>query len=232
VHVYSVHFHYSSAALPFIFYLLIVALSRPKRLSRHVGRFLGVRPLPRQAVALALVACLGSSLAVSWRFGGLLPNKTFRAGFKPLDRSPSESDLRRDKILKSVCRDIPKGATVAASEPHLPHLGRCAGYYGKSRRYRADYLIWSFPKGSETNEIRAEMRKGYWKEVKSYGKFKLLKANYPKDYVPKKRGRRSRPRFEAPPRTRQPALVATRSNPTSVAPANVDAGVRPDAAAQ
>jgi hypothetical protein len=98
-------------------------------------------------------------------------------------------------------------------------------------------LIWSFPKGSETNEIRAEMRKGYWKEVKSYGKFKLLKANYPKDYVPKKRGRRGKARFEPPKRPREPAptALAATVRPPAAAPVNADAvnadaGVPSDAA--
>lgn len=182
-YVYSLHFHYSSVILPFVFYVAAVALGRPRRMSRRLGWLLWVKsPVPR-ITAVALAACLAGTLVVSWRFGGFLPNKTFHAGFKPLQRKPTEGDLRRDAMLKEVCRTVPDGATVAASEPHLPHLGRCAGYYGKAKRHLADYLIWGFQRGSATPAIQAEIKKGYWEEVRSYGNFKLLKNRFPKDYV-------------------------------------------------
>jgi uncharacterized membrane protein len=191
-HVYSVHFHYSSVILPFVFYVTAVALGRPRRLGRRLSWLTWTRaPAPR-ITAVALAACLAVTAVTSWRFGGLLPNRTFHAGFKPLQRKPTEADLRRDAMMKEVCRIVPKGTTVAASEPNLPHLGRCSGYVGKAKRHLADYLIWGFTRGSATPEILAEMKKGYWEEVRAWGNYKLLKNRFPKDYVAPKKGRAAR----------------------------------------
>ncbi|HEX2735417.1 MAG TPA: DUF2079 domain-containing protein [Polyangiaceae bacterium] len=200
-YVYSVHFHYSSVILPFLFYLSAIALSTPRRLARRIGWWWGARSVVAGVSVLAVSGALASTAVASWRFGGMLPNRTFHAGFKPLARKPNAADLERDKILKQVCRLIPKDAKVAANEPNLPHLGRCAGYLGKGKRHLGEYLIWNFTHGAATDVIEQEIKKGYWEEVRSFAQgFKLFKNRMPKGYVPAKlpNGRPGRPATRRP----------------------------------
>jgi uncharacterized membrane protein len=180
--VYSLHFHYSSVVIPFLFYLTLLALGRPhtatKLLTPLVGR--GHLSGPRWQLLLAL-AMLSCTLLLSWRFGGILPNKTFHAGFRPLLRSPSAEDLNRDADLKAVCRAVPRDAVVAANEPHLPHLGRCGAYQVKKRRLQADYLVWTKhrPKNPRKNAahraVDSEIAKGYWKLERSFRTVELYR---------------------------------------------------------
>lgn len=200
--VYSLHFHYSSVVIPFLFYLAVLALSRPESTTRLLTPVVGRAALsvPRWQLLLAL-CMLSCTLLTSWRFGGILPNRTFHAGFRPLSRSPSPEDLERDRSLKAVCRAVPEGAIVAANEPHLPHLGRCAGYQVKKRRLQADYLAWTkfrntgrAKKHSSHRAVEREIAKGYWQLERTIGSIDLFKNVAPESVrKPKKKAKRPSP---------------------------------------
>jgi uncharacterized membrane protein len=188
-HVYSLHFHYSAVVLPFLFYLSVTALAEPQGTSRFLAPLLGRGRLSTRRLQLLLVtAALAATVITSWRFGGIVPNRTFRAGFRALDRSPTAEDIRRDQSLKDICRTVPDGAIVASNEPNLPHMGRCSGYQVKKRRLTADYLVWSksrttptAKKNPATRAVQREIEKGYWKSVGVFGAFELFKNVAPKD---------------------------------------------------
>jgi uncharacterized membrane protein len=237
--VYSLHFHYSSVVIPFLFYLVVIALSRPRRSVRLLTPLLGRANLSRPHWQLLLAtSMLSSTLLLSWRLGGILPNRTFHAGFRPLLRSPKPEDLQRDAELKQVCRTVPKGAIVAANEPHLPHLGRCSGYQVKKRRLQADYLVWtkfrttkSARKNPTHRAIEREIRKGYWKLVRTFGSLQLFQNVAPESVrAVKKKPKRSavpKPRkVEVRPKRRTVPVRAPRPHPTRLPTPPSDGGLR------
>lgn len=240
-HVYSLHFHYSSVVLPFLFYLCIVALSRPRTSTRLLAPLLGKGRLGKSMLQLLIcVTALSCTAVVGWRFGGMFPNRSFVAGFRPLSRSPTEADFKRDRALKAICRAVPKGAVVAANEPNLPHLGRCAGYQVKKRRLQADYLAWTTTDGPKQlrnpthQAIQKEIRKGYWTKVGTYGGFDLFKNTAPEDARKPKKSKRAKPTSKGqvkerpttkPPRAKASTKPSNKRAPDRVPPAaSQDAG--------
>lgn len=197
--VYSLHFHYSSVVIPFLFYLGAIALSKPQRNTRWLRPLIGRTALGRRRLQLLVIAAaLGATTLVSWRFGAILPNKTFHAGFRPLKRFPTERHLENERSLEQICRAVPKDAIVAANEPDLPHMGRCGGYQMKKRRLKADYLAWSVVKSSAAEEIRREVAAGYWEVVGKYGRYTLYKNVAPKDATIGAKKARIKPKRSAP----------------------------------
>ncbi len=93
--VFSVHFQYSAIIIPIVFAVTPAALARVEDggLVRVAG--LDGARLRRSLLFAAFVA----SLLVSWKFGGLLENTTFRGGFTPPARAlgpQGDRDLRLD----------------------------------------------------------------------------------------------------------------------------------------
>lgn len=174
-HVYSVHFHYSSVVLPFLAALTAMALGWLSKLPPA-----SLKVAPRRLVRALTGAMLAATFVCSWKFGAIVPNKTFRAGFKPLQRTVSASDERRNDSAREVCRMLPPGATVAADGSDLPHLGRCGAYYVKQRRWQADYLYWSLGSGGTSPHVRREIKQGLWEEIAAFeGGHRLYKNTVP-----------------------------------------------------
>jgi hypothetical protein len=233
-YVYSLHFHYSAVILPFLFYLTALALGAAPASTRLLTPLLGGARLPaRKLQILIMVTAIAATLMLSWRFGGIWPNRSFRAGFRALSRTPTATDIERDRDLKRICEYVPAGAIVASNEPNLPHLGACHGYQVKKRRLKADYLAWSSSRNSAkakrnpyNREVQREVDQGYWKHVSKFGTFDLYENVAPKEArrAPKKA---KTPRAKTIRRPKRP--VRQPKTPTVRHPANresEDGGVR------
>lgn len=164
-HVHSIHFQYSSHVVPVLFALL------PSALDRLRARFGGGAPgrlLRGAAAALVVTGALSM-----WKFGGVIPNGSFKSGFTRLERSTIPNELNRDAWLKKICRELPRDASITAGSSMIPHLGRCTNVVNFINPRKADYVVWlklDDAKSKYAKQIRSDVDKGYLKKVKSaYG---------------------------------------------------------------
>ncbi len=225
-HLHSLHFQYSSVLVPFVFPLSAAVLGSLRRHS--TGAWL---PVDRRRLYVAL---LGSTLTLtticSWKFGAIISNQTFSAGFRPLVRKPSSSQLRLAAWLKTVCPTLPEGATVATNSRMLAHLGNCDKIVLPQHRKRADFLIYRPTTDPLTKKIASEAKRGYLEEVDRHDKIVLYKTRYDraKKKRTKKRAKKSTTK-RAKKSTTKRAKTSTRTEPKTETkrrpkPAPKDAG--------
>jgi uncharacterized membrane protein len=179
----SLHFHYSSLLVPFVFALTAQAIST-KRLTELGERFSFDS---RRMLRGLLVAMLVSTAILSTRFGGAVPNSNFRGGFRALKRNPSEEKIEKDRWLKNVCKRLPKDARVMTSSPLIPHLGRCRNLILQAKFRSADYVVWPSldaredVKGKMSKALRKDFKSGYLVELERAQNLSLYKTNYPEN---------------------------------------------------
>ena len=127
--VFSTHFQYTNTILPFAFFVAPDALKQlaDGKLARAYGL-----SAPRLQRALA-VSALFASLAISFKFGGIVENKSFRGGFYPVVRELGEEGRANYAFIQEMVAKIPKDASVAASNRLGPHISnrREAYFYGQ-----------------------------------------------------------------------------------------------------
>ncbi len=135
----SISFQYTSQWTPYVFIGAIFALG-------HLGqpRCLGDRlgPVRRGAALLGLVF---ASLAVSYQFGAVLQQNTARAGFDDFVFGTTSEDLARREARSALVAQIPRDASVSASERELPHVAnRAFAYTLRSGVYDAEYVLFAY----------------------------------------------------------------------------------------
>jgi uncharacterized membrane protein len=127
--VFSTHFQYTNTILPFAFF---VAPDAMRQLADgKIARAYGLSA-PRLQRALA-VAALFASLGVSFKFGGIVENKSFKGGFYPVVRELGDEGRANYAFIQEMIAKIPKDASVAASNRLGPHISnrREAYFYGQ-----------------------------------------------------------------------------------------------------
>jgi uncharacterized membrane protein len=172
-HVHSIHFQYSSHVVPVLFALLPSALDR---LRSRLGGATPGRLLRGVAAALVVTGALAM-----WKFGGVIPNASFKSGFTKLERTYSPAHVARDAWLKSVCRKIPRDAAITAGSTMIPHLGRCTNVVNFMTHRKAEYVVWTKltdKKSKWTRRISADVEKGYLKKVESAHGLTLYRADH------------------------------------------------------
>ncbi|HVU01082.1 MAG TPA: DUF2079 domain-containing protein [Polyangiaceae bacterium] len=176
-HLYSVHAQYSSTLVPVMFGLATAALAR----IRGAGRLPLGASGPRTARALSL-GVLVSSLLVSYKFGGLVENETFIAGFRPLSREGTMRPLPGGNVawIEAFARSLPRGASVAANSRIVPHLGPVSDVYMIEERARAEYVIANMQNPEIARIIKADVDKGFLQEYLVKEPLRIYKTKYPK----------------------------------------------------
>lgn len=134
--VFSTHFQYTNTILPFAFFIAPAAI---KQIAE--GKLAGAWGLsgPRLQRAL-VVASLAASVLVTYKFGGIVDNKSFRGGFYPVVRELGDEGRANYAFIKEMVAKIPKDASVAASNRLGPHISnrREAYFYGQKP---AEYIF-------------------------------------------------------------------------------------------
>jgi uncharacterized membrane protein len=174
-HLYSVHAQYSSALVPILFGLAASALGRI--------RFAPSLPLRVSGARLAKALAFGvlvSTLLCSWKFGGLIQNESFIAGFRPLVREASPEARAFDAWLRKVALAFPKGAKVAANSRIIPHLGPVHGLYMIEERRKADYVIVNMRNREIARLILADEALGYLVQVQTNAHLRIYRTRYPR----------------------------------------------------
>ncbi|HEX7670761.1 MAG TPA: DUF2079 domain-containing protein [Polyangiaceae bacterium] len=176
--VCSLYFEHSAFITPFVFVLGVSGLARLASGARPLGSVSGAR----LARALAL-GMLVASVSCSVKFGALAENASFRAGSRPLTRSPSADHVKLALWLRKLSRSFPKGAKVAATSTLLPHLGSVSHLYAIEDRSQADHVIGSMKQRILSKELGGEESHGYLARVDSQGEFRLFRTMY-RGFVP------------------------------------------------
>lgn len=135
--VFSIHFQYSVILFPVLFALTPIALRRLRDsdLSKRIG-------LARDQLVAVLLACvLASSLLMSWKFGGAVPNTSFRGGWARIPHTLTLEQEKRYRVFRGLVEQIPADASVIATSRIAPHLSNRAEIWDYRHEGPTEYLM-------------------------------------------------------------------------------------------
>jgi uncharacterized membrane protein len=135
--VYSIHFQYSVVLFPVLFALAPMGLRRlrdgdlPERLGLARG----------QLVAVLLACVLVSSLLMSWKFGGAVPNSSFRAGFVKATHTLTEKQEQQYEEFRALIERMPPDASVTVVGRAGPHASNRSEVWRYKHKKQTDYVL-------------------------------------------------------------------------------------------
>jgi uncharacterized membrane protein len=135
--VFSIHFQYSAVLFPVLFALTPIALRRLRdsSLAERIG-------LGRDQLVTVLLACiLASSLLMSWKFGGAVPNTSFRGGFTRIPHTLTMEQETRYQEFRKFIDQIPADASVTATSRIAPHVSNRAEIWNYADKKQSEYLL-------------------------------------------------------------------------------------------
>jgi len=135
--VFSIHFQYSVVLFPVLFALTPIALRRLRDsdLAARIGL------TPAQLVTVLLACVLASSLLTSWKFGGAMPNTSFRGGWAKIPRSLTVEQETQYQEFRKFIEQIPADASVTATSRIAPHVSNRAEIWNYSDKKQSEYLL-------------------------------------------------------------------------------------------
>jgi len=174
--MFSVHFQYTATILPGLLLALPVGV---KLLADRSADWLSLSP---ERIRCALgVAIAVATLGVSAKYGALLPNEAFRAGFFRLERELSSEKAERYRWLRRVVEQIPADASVSATKAIGAHIANRDGAYFFPEIRDADYLLIdrrrvnkSRSRSSKMQQLEAE---GRYRRIDAFGELELYQAS-------------------------------------------------------
>ncbi len=170
--LYQTFFQYTSNYTAYIFFSAVIVMSY----WRERDALLGQRTF---RVPAAVLAILATATIFSYSQGAILQRASFVGGFRQIQFKISREDQKRHKDLYELVKQIPKSASVAATEMEAPHVS--------SRRYcftlrftydDADYLLMNLDeaRSGTTHQILATaIATGKYGYVGRRGNFALWK---------------------------------------------------------
>ena len=136
-HVYSLHFQYSAILFPALFAALPDGFARvvdsPKTAALGIER-------TRFAWAL-LAGVFVATLLTSMEYGATVPNSSFKAGWSPLVRMPSDEMKARYLKVRELAAKIPADAPVCGTENLVPHVSNREFVHRWPAYQTSDYLL-------------------------------------------------------------------------------------------
>jgi len=135
--VFSIHFQYSVVLFPVLFALTPIAL-RQLRDSDLPARLGLARP---QLVTGLLVCVLASSLLMSWKFGGVVPNTSFRGGWSRIPHTLTLEQEKRYEEFRKLVEQMPVDASVIATSRIAPHVSNRAEVWDYRHKGPTEYLM-------------------------------------------------------------------------------------------
>jgi uncharacterized membrane protein len=161
--VYSIHFQYSVVLFPVLFALTPIALRRLRDsdLAERIGL------APAQLVTVLLACVLASSLLMSWKFGGAVPNTSFRGGWAKIPHSLTVEQEQRYQEFRKFIEQIPADASVTVSSKIGPHVSNRAEIWSYRDKKQSEYLM------LDTRELSGWTKKHHQDRLAA-GKLELL----------------------------------------------------------
>jgi uncharacterized membrane protein len=171
--IYSVHFHYASMVFPVAFAIAPEGLRQVAegRLARAFG--LDARRLSRASVA----ACLVAGALVSWKFGAIVENESFRLATGPVARTLSEDERETIAWVQATAAQIPKEATLGVTNRLGPHASNRSAVTLYPRGPITEYVLVDEEdlKPAELDRHRALVAGGELVPVSQHGGMALLR---------------------------------------------------------
>ncbi|KYF50301.1 hypothetical protein BE04_05215, partial [Sorangium cellulosum] len=197
--VFSIHFQYSSILFPIAFVLTPIALKRVEDSAPAAYVGLDGRRLSRALLAATLVA----SALVSWKFGGLVENASFRGGFHRVARALTPEQEATYAWVRKQVESIPPGAIVGATSKMGPHVSnrKEAYFYPGDRAAIVQYVFLDEGelKGKDLERHNAAVKRGELTELGRLKKMALFKRVKPAaKQPPKAPAERDEPPTEGP----------------------------------
>jgi uncharacterized membrane protein len=115
--LFSVHFYYASVVFPVAFALAPRGLAQGAE--GPVPRALGLDPGRLRSATVA--ACLAAGMLVSWKFGAILDNESFRLPMGKVARTLSQAERETLAWVEAAVAQIPKEATLGVTNGLGPH---------------------------------------------------------------------------------------------------------------
>jgi uncharacterized membrane protein len=169
-------FHYTMHWAPYLFMASVLALVA-----------IGKSPdLGAQRQRAALFAFCGASAVLSFNYGAFaMRENSFKGGFHKVEFTYTEAEDKRYEVLRELIKDIPKDATVAATEKVGPHLSsRRILHTMRTGPHGAEWMVASSKelKLSKTKvSLRAVLDKNQYGVIKRSGDFAIFKKGAPTD---------------------------------------------------
>jgi uncharacterized membrane protein len=169
-------FHYTMHWAPYLFMATVLALLA-------IGKSPDLGPQRQRA---ALFAFCGASAVLSFNYGAFACRESsFKGGFHKVEFTYTQAEADRYERLKELIKDIPKDATVAATEKVGPHLSsRRILHTMRTGPHGAEWIVASSRelKLSKTKpSLRAVLDKNQYGVIKRSGDFALFKRGAPTD---------------------------------------------------
>jgi uncharacterized membrane protein len=167
-------FHYTMHWAPYLFMATVLALVA-------IGKSADLGPQRQRA---ALFALCGASAVLSFNYGAFaMRENSFKGGFHKVEFTYTEAEDRRYAQLIELIKDIPKDATVAATEKVGPHLSsRRILHTMRTGPHGAEWIVASSRelKLSKTKvSLKSVLDKGQYGVVKRSGDFAVFKKGAP-----------------------------------------------------
>jgi uncharacterized membrane protein len=136
-HVFSLHFHYSALLFPMLFVAVPDGLRRVTDGPRI--RALGIERAP--LAWTLLFGMLAASLVTTFKYGVIVPNASFNAGWNRLVRVPNAEMSQRYAWVKEIAATVGPDAAVATTSPVGPHFSNRRRAYMWPTVKDADFLV-------------------------------------------------------------------------------------------
>jgi uncharacterized membrane protein len=179
--VFSVHFQYSSVLIPIAFALAPMALKRLEDGNAKAFGLDGAR-LSRAMLGAAVAA----SLLISWRFGGIVENQSFKGGFSRVTRKLTAPQEKLYDWIDDTAQRIPPEASVGVTNKIGPHASNHMEAYFYPEHTDVDYVFIdeSELKAKDSERHATAMRSGQLIQLARNGKMALFKRNVDKPPPP------------------------------------------------
>ncbi|WP_437741706.1 DUF2079 domain-containing protein [Sorangium sp. So ce1504] len=204
--VFSIHFQYSSILFPIAFVLTPIALKRIEGSGPAAYYGLDGRRLSRALLAAMIVA----AALMSWKFGGLVENASFRGGFSRVARKLTPDQEATYAWVRKQVEAIPKSAIVGATSKMGPHVSnrKEAYFYPGDRAATVQYVLLDEGelKGKDLERHNAAVKRGELEELSRLKKMALFKRVKPpsKAQPPAPAASDEPPTGDPPPELRKP----------------------------
>lgn len=170
--VFSLSFHYSAVLFPMLFMAMPEALGRAEESPRLRGA--GLHPGRLRAALCGGV--IAASVLTSWKFGVLVENSSFVAGWQPLIRRPDNRLKLRYQRLQEMIAQVPADASIAATSEIGAHVSNRAHAYRWPDIRDAEWLLlgaWRF--GKPERDRLDRLKRTTFEVVDSHDGIELLR---------------------------------------------------------
>jgi uncharacterized membrane protein len=171
----SVHFYYASLIFPVAFALAPEGLAQITKRPLIAAMGLDARRLARALLAV----CLVTSALISWKFGAILENQSFRAGAEPVVRSLSSDEQDAFAWIEETARRIPLEAALAVSSRTGPHASnrRFVTLYSSDAQFDYAWLNETDLTPAQRASHEARIARGELEELSRRGALVLFRHN-------------------------------------------------------